>query len=227
MMFMKLRVIVPPILNMIKICEIYKSLQGESTRAGMLCTFVRLSGCNLSCSYCDTQYALQEGVEYSIEEIVGKVEELGCSLVEITGGEPLLQEETPLLCRKLLSLGHTVLVETNGTFDISLLPQDITVIMDIKCPGSGSTDSFYLKNISNLRKHDEVKMVISGRDDFDWALKFLHEYNLHKKCTVIFSPNTKKTSPRELAEWILDKNAPVRLGLQQHKIIWGEETRGV
>ena len=226
-MSMKHPATVPPILNMIKICEIYRSIQGESTRAGMVCTFVRLSGCNLSCSYCDTPYALQEGTKYTIDEIVEKVEEIGCSLVEITGGEPLLQEETPLLCRKLLSLGHTVLVETNGTFAISLLPQDCAVIMDIKCPGSGSTDSFCLDNIPNLRKYDDVKMVISGRDDFDWALKFLHKHSLHKKCTVIFSPNTKKVSPKELAKWILDANAPVRLGLQLHKIIWGEDTRGV
>ena len=193
----------------------------------MPCTFVRLSGCNLSCSYCDTKYALQEGIEYSIDEIIEKVGELNSSLVEITGGEPLLQEETPLLCRKFLNLGYTVLVETNGSLNIAMLPQDCIVIMDVKCPGSGSADSLYLDNISNLRKYDECKMVISGKDDFDWALQFTYDHNLHNKCTVIFSPNTKKVSPRELAEWILEANAPVRLGLQQHKVIWGENARGV
>ena len=210
-----------------KICEIYRSIQGESTRVGMPCTFVRLSGCNLSCSYCDTQYALQEGTEYTIDKIIERVKESDTSLVEITGGEPLLQEETPLLCRKLLSLGYTVLVETNGSLNIAILPQDCVVIMDVKCPGSGSADSLYLDNISNLRKHDECKMVISGKDDFDWALQFTSDNSLHSKCTVIFSPNIKKVSPRELAGWILEANAPVRLGLQLHKIIWGENVRGV
>ena len=193
----------------------------------MACTFVRLSGCNLSCTYCDTQYALQGGTEYTVYEVVGKVNEQSASLVEITGGEPLLQEETPLLCRKLLSLGYTVLVETNDSLNIAILPQDCVIIMDIKCPGSGSGNSFYFDNISNLRQHDECKMVISGKDDFDWALKFTCDNNLHNKCTVIFSPNTKKVSPRELAGWILEANAPVRLGLQLHKIIWGENVRGV
>ena len=210
-----------------KICEIYQSIQGESTYAGTPCTFVRLSGCNLSCTYCDTQYALQEGTEHSVPEIIGKVKNLGTSLVEITGGEPLLQEETPLLCRKLLSNGHTVLVETNGSLNIALLPQDCIIIMDIKCPGSGCADSFYFDNISNLRQHDECKMVISGKDDFNWALQFTCDNSLHNRCTVIFSPNTKKVSPGELAGWILEANAPVRLGLQLHKIIWGENVRGV
>lgn len=210
-----------------KICEIYRSIQGESTRAGMICTFVRLSGCNLSCTYCDTQYALQEGTEYSIDEIIERVGELDSSLVEITGGEPLQQEETPLLCRKLLNIGYTVLVETNGSLNIAILPQDCVIIMDIKCPGSGSADSFYPDNISNLRKYDECKMVISGKDDFDWAVKYLYDHNVHEKCTVIFSPNTKNVSPKDLAEWILKANAPVRLGLQMHKIIWGGDVRGV
>jgi len=193
----------------------------------MACTFVRLSGCNLSCTYCDTQYALRGGTEYTVYEVIGKVNELSASLVEITGGEPLLQEETPLLCRKLLSLGYTVLVETNGSFNIAILPQDCVVIMDVKCPGSGSADSLYPDNISNLRRHDECKMVISGKDDFDWALQFTNDNNMNNKCTVIFSPNTNKVSPKELAGWILESNAPVRLGLQLHKIIWGENVRGV
>ena len=226
-MSMKHPATVPLTLSMIKICEIYKSIQGESSRAGMPCTFVRLSGCNLSCSYCDTQYALQGGTDYSVDDIIEKVEGFGCSLVEVTGGEPLLQDETPLLCRKLLSIGFMVLVETNGSLNISILPQDCIVIMDIKCPGSGSADSLFLDNIDNLGKYDECKMVISGRDDFDWALQFLYDHTLHKKCSVIFSPNTKKVSPKQLATWILEADAPVRLGLQLHKIIWGEGVRGV
>lgn len=212
---------------MIKICEIFRSIQGESTRAGMICTFARLSGCNLTCTYCDTRYALQYGTKISVDEILTKVNDLGCRLVEITGGEPLLQKETPLLCQKLLDLGYTVLVETNGTQDISQLPDGCIKIMDIKCPGSGCADSLYRDNISHLTSDDECKMVLSGRDDFEWALEFVRQHTLHEKCTVLFSPNTQNVSPRDLAEWICKENAPVRLGLQLHKIIWGYDVQGL
>lgn len=224
---MKLRETAPPILNMLKICEIFKSIQGESTRAGMPCAFVRLSGCNLSCTYCDTPYAFEGGTDFTIEDIIKKVKNFGCSLVEITGGEPLLQAETPLLCQRLIDCDYTVLVETNGTQDISLLPEACIRIMDVKCPGSGKSAFFLTENINNLRPEDECKMVLSGREDFLWAIDIIHTYELHKKCPVIFSPNIEKVKPKELAEWILEANAPVRLGLQLHKIIWGVDANGV
>lgn len=212
---------------MIKVCEIYKSIQGESSRAGMLCSFVRLSGCNLSCAYCDTSYALDEGEDMSVDEVFRAVGDLGCMLVEITGGEPLLQNETKRLCSLLLEAGYTVLVETNGSLDISALPRGCIRIVDVKCPGSGMEGSFFVGNCEHLDANDECKMVISSRKDFEWALDFVNKYGIPDRCQVVFSPNTDKTDPKDLAEWIIASNAPVRMGMQLHKIIWGGSVRGV
>ena len=211
---------------MIKICEIYKSIQGESTYTGLLCTFIRLSGCNLNCSYCDTKYAFENGSEYSMEEILKHVEKNRSSLVEITGGEPLIQPETAALCQNLIDNNYTVLLETNGSFDISSLPSECIKIMDIKCPDSGSGSSFLLKNLQYLSQNDECKMVISSKNDYLWALDFVYKYSLNKKCSVLFSPNIQLIDPKDLAHWIIESNAPVRLGLQLHKIIWGKNVRG-
>jgi 7-carboxy-7-deazaguanine synthase len=211
---------------MIKICEIFKSIQGESTYTGLLCTFIRLSGCNLNCSYCDTKYAFENGSEYSIEEILKYVKGHRCSLVEITGGEPLIQSKTVTLCQNLLQNNYTVLLETNGSLDISPLPSECIKIIDIKCPDSGSGSSFLLKNLQYLSQNDECKMVISTKNDFIWALDFVNKYSLNKKCSVLFSPNTRLINPVDLADWIIESDAPVRLGLQLHKIIWGENARG-
>ena len=224
---MKRRAIAPPTLIMIKVNEFFTSIQGESTWAGVPCFFVRLTGCNLSCNYCDTQYALKEGTDYAVDDIVKKVAAEKAPLVEITGGEPLLQRETPLLASALIKAGHTVLVETNGTLDISMLPAGAIRIMDIKCPDSGNDIPFLETNLTHLCRNDECKMVISSKEDFTWALDFVHEHGLHRKCTVIFSPNTACVPPRDLAGWILDAHAPVRLGLQLHKILWGDAARGV
>jgi 7-carboxy-7-deazaguanine synthase len=210
---------------MLKVCEIFKSIQGESTFAGSPCAFVRLTGCNLNCLYCDTKYAFNEGSDMTIEKIVSAVKSLGVSLVEITGGEPLIQNETPLLCSELMRIGYKILIETNGSRDISTLPEGCVRIVDIKCPGSGNPD-FFENNISNLNRFDEVKFVISSIDDFDWALDKLTEYGLSNKCTVIFSPNTYTIAPSQLAQWIIESNTSVRLGIQLHKVIWGER-RGV
>jgi 7-carboxy-7-deazaguanine synthase len=207
---------------MLRVCEIFKSLQGESTHAGKTCSFVRLTGCNLSCSYCDTLYALTEGEELPLEKVVRAVQEHRTRLVEITGGEPLLQAETPLLCRRFLDLGYTVLVETNGSLDISIAPPPVIRIVDVKCPSSGHEGSFLRKNFGLLTSSDECKFVLSDKDDFFWALDVVHRENLHETASVIFSPNTKLLQPRDLAEWILEENAPVRLGVQLHKIIWGD-----
>jgi 7-carboxy-7-deazaguanine synthase len=212
---------------MIEISEIFKSIQGESTRAGEVCAFVRLSGCNLDCSYCDTRYAREPGVIRSVDEVVKLVQSLNCKLVEITGGEPLMQHETPALCTRLIAEGYTVMVETNGSCDISVLPEGTVRIVDIKCPGSGMADSFLMKNIRVLKACDECKFVLTGRKDFDWALAFVSEYNINSICTVLFSPVHGMLESGSLAEWILECNAPVRLGLQLHKIIWGVDARGV
>jgi 7-carboxy-7-deazaguanine synthase len=211
---------------MLKVCEIFKSIQGESTRAGKVCSFVRLTGCNLQCRYCDTAYALTEGEELPLETVVRAVQEHRTHFVEMTGGEPLCQAETPILCRRFLELGYTVLVETNGTLDISLVPPPVIRIVDVKCPSSGHVGSFLQKNFSLLTSCDECKFVVSDKDDFFWALDVVHKENLHEIAAVIFSPNMKLLQPKDLAEWILEENAPVRLGMQLHKIIWGDK-RGV
>jgi 7-carboxy-7-deazaguanine synthase len=207
---------------MLRICEIFKSIQGESTHAGKICSFARLSGCNLRCTYCDTAYAWVEGEDRSLDEIVREVQTHRTGLVEITGGEPLLQKETPALCSRFIDLGYTVLVETNGSLDISLVPPPAIRIVDVKCPGSGHGDSFLQKNFSLLTAADECKFVLSDKNDFFWALDVVKKENLHRTATVIFSPDMKLLRPKDLAEWILEENAPVRLGIQLHKIIWEE-----
>ncbi|MBN1983577.1 MAG: radical SAM protein [Chitinivibrionales bacterium] len=212
---------------MLTVCECFKSIQGETTHAGTVCTFVRLSGCNLRCIYCDTTYALVDGTAMSVEAIMQKVDGFGCRLVEITGGEPLLQEETPLLCRKLIDADYTVLVETNGSLDISVLPAQCCRIVDVKCPGSGYGDSFFDGNIDQLRMIDECKMVLCDREDFLWAHNFVKRYRLADRCTVLFSPVTSMLQSSQLARWIIDSDLQVRLNLQLHTYIWGKNARGV
>jgi 7-carboxy-7-deazaguanine synthase len=211
---------------MLSVCEIFKSIQGESTYAGELCGFVRLSGCNLRCSYCDTSYARAPGVLMSVESCVAAAFALGCKLIEITGGEPLLQPDTAGLCSRLIDKGYTVLVETNGSLDITALPASCVRIMDVKCPGSGMNQTLCAKNIDSLRESDQVKFVISDSFDFFWALNFVESRELLDRCIVIFSPNTVTLAPKDLAEWIIKANVPLRMGLQLHKIIWGNNTRG-
>lgn len=208
---------------MLKVNEIFKSIQGESTHNGRICTFIRLTGCNLRCSYCDTEYSFNEGDKLTIEEIINKVELLQSNLVEITGGEPLCQHETPELCRQLINQGYDVLIETNGSYDISKLPKKVCKIVDIKCPDSGSFNSFYNENLSYLSNTDECKFVISSIRDFDWSLRFIEEHQINSLCQIIFSPNTNLFSAEKLADLIVSKNAPVRLGLQIHKILWGDK----
>lgn len=223
--FMKRQEMLQPIMNNINVCEIFKSIQGESTFAGSICSFVRLSGCNLRCSYCDTRYAFSEGEDMSIESILQSVKKHNTMLVEITGGEPLIQSGTSILCNEFLRQGYSVLVETNGSCDLSSLPTGCHRIVDVKCPGSGTGDSFLLSNLELLTDMDELKYVISDKSDFDWALDHILTHNLQNN-TVLFSPNLSSISAAELASLILEKNAPVRLGVQLHKLIWGER-RGV
>jgi 7-carboxy-7-deazaguanine synthase len=215
---------------MLNVCEQFKSIQGESTFAGIPCSFIRLSGCNLHCSYCDTASAVTEpGTPRPLDAVLSVVEGHGCRVVEVTGGEPLLQEETPELCRRLLDKGYTVLVETNGSLDIARLPRGprgCVCVVDVKCPLSGMVDSFYEKNLDSLKMSDQLKFVLSGKIDFDWALTFVVSRKLHERCEVIFAPAQGNCIPRDLAEWILDAKAPVRLGLQLHYYIWGRDSKG-
>ncbi len=211
---------------MLNICEQFKSIQGESTYAGLRCSFIRLSGCNLRCSYCDTAYAAGQGTPLSLEAVCSVAEAHGCSLVEVTGGEPLLQEETPALCRRLLDKGYTVLVETNGSLDIARLPAGCVRIVDVKCPESGAAESFRMDNLASLTSSDQLKFVISGKVDFDWALDFLRSQSLPGRCEIIFSPAQGVISTRDLAQWMLCADAPVRLGIQLHRCIWGDDARG-
>jgi 7-carboxy-7-deazaguanine synthase len=211
---------------MMQICELFKSIQGESSRAGMVCSFVRLAGCNLRCLYCDTAYAWDNGFEKSINSIFSEVKTHNTTLVEITGGEPLLQKETPLLLQRFIDTGYTVLIETNGTVDLSLAPPPVIRIVDIKGPSSGHEGSFLEKNYQLLMPGDECKFVISNREDFDWSLDVVRKRKLDSVTQVIFSPNMTALAPKRLAEWIVQENAPVRLGIQLHKIIWGDK-RGV
>lgn len=213
----------------LKVNEIFYSIQGESSYAGWPCTFVRLTGCNLRCSYCDTTYAYSEGTDHSISEIALKVSTFNCSLVEVTGGEPLIQEETPSLISELLQKGYSVLLETNGSLDIGRVDPRCVRIVDIKCPSSGQTQKNDLDNLKRLTEKDEVKFVIGNREDYDFAKGMLGLIP-PAACTrrqVHFSPVFGKIELEKLAKWILHDRLEVRLQLQLHKIIWSPEQRGV
>jgi 7-carboxy-7-deazaguanine synthase len=207
--------------------EIFKSIQGESWFAGLPCVFVRLTGCNLRCTYCDTQYAYEEGKEYSVEHVVQQVAEHDCPMVEITGGEPLLQDDTAELAESLLEKTTTVLVDTNGSFDIDILPEGIVRIVDLKCPDSGQSDKMLWENMDRLVKTDEVKFVLQSRRDYEWAKSIVEKYELLRRCMVLFSPAFGLLQPSALAEWILADNLTVRLNLQLHKYIWSPHKKGV
>ena len=211
---------------MLRVSEIFFSLQGESTFAGLPCVFVRLAGCNLDCSYCDTLYAREGGETLSREAIFIRVEEYPCRLVEITGGEPLLQAETPALAAELADRDWEVLVETNGSLDISVLDPRVVRVMDLKCPSSGETEKIRWDNLTHLTPRDEVKFVVAGREDYLWA-KGVVEGRLPAGPEVLFSPAAGSIPPADLAAWILEDGLAVRLQLQLQKIIWPGEERGV
>jgi 7-carboxy-7-deazaguanine synthase len=210
------------------VTEIFKSIQGESTFAGLPCVFIRLTGCNLRCHWCDTAYAFQGGQTMSAEEILARVRQLGCSLVEITGGEPLLQAEVPALAEQLLAERHRVLVETSGERFVGELPRAVVKIVDVKCPGSGESGKFRLENLEALERKDQLRFVILDENDYRYAREFLARHNVRGRVDeVIFAPVFGQLPPRTLAEWILRDGLEVRLGLQLHKFIWDPETRGV
>lgn len=255
------------------ITEIFKSIQGEGTRAGLPCIFVRLTGCNLRCTWCDTAYAFHGGKKLTVEEVLAQVDELAgrkpisveredgnegqrsaslrssgqagqveigpyktaCLLVELTGGEPLLQEEIYPLAEKLLAAGYTVMIETSGERFVGKLPNKVIKIVDVKCPDSGEPDTFEMRNLEELTKSDEVKFVLATRRDYEFAREFTQEHGLAGRVReVLFSPVFEDPGgkwpglePRQLAEWILADGLPVRLGLQLHKFIWDPATKGV
>ncbi|MCL5237792.1 MAG: radical SAM protein, partial [Nitrospirae bacterium] len=203
------------------------SIQGESTYAGLPCVFVRLTGCNLRCAYCDTTYAYEEGREMSEGEVLQAVQAYGIRLVEITGGEPLMQRDTFPLATKMLDSGFSVLIETNGSLDIRALDKRAVVIMDIKTPKSGMFGQMALGNLDFLKEKDELKFVVADREDYDWVVRFIRDYHLPGKCTVLLSPAYGLLSAETLSRWIIEDRLPVRLNLQIHKYIYSPDRRGV
>jgi len=227
----------------VQITEIYKSIQGESTFAGLSCVFVRLTGCNLRCTWCDSEYTFVGGHRMTLEEVETEVLNLspGRGLVEITGGEPMLQDrEVVPLMERLLRAGYTVLLETSGERPLARVPKGVIKIVDVKCPNSGEPDTFNLDNLEALETHDELKFVLSDRSDYEFARDFVTQHNLSSRVNaLLFSPAFSKDAagardtshclldPRELAEWMLADNVPARLGLQIHKFVWDPALKGV
>lgn len=229
------------------ITEIFKSIQGEGTRAGLPCIFVRLTGCNLRCTWCDTAYAFHGGKKMSVEEVLARVDELAgrqqngvgaratVPLVELTGGEPLLQEEIYPLAERLLAAGYTVMIETSGERYVGKLPKEVIKIVDVKCPDSGEPDTFEMRNLEAMGKEDEVKFVLATRRDYEFAREFTGEHGLAQRVNaVLFSPVFEDPEgkwpglqPRTLVEWMLEDGVPARLGLQLHKFVWDPATKGV
>ena len=211
----------------LKINEIYYSVQGESTHSGRSCVFIRLTYCNLRCSYCDTEYAFYEGKDMDIGDIMSEIQQWDCNLVEVTGGEPLFQEECIDLLNELVSHKYEVMLETGGSLSVSDVPDEVIKIVDFKCPSSAMENKNLWSIVDNLQPHDEVKFVIGNREDFDWAKEKITEYSLDKKCTVLFSPTYGEIDPQKIVEWILAENLPVRIQMQMHKMIWSPDKQGV
>jgi 7-carboxy-7-deazaguanine synthase len=213
---------------MLTINEIFHSIQGESTYAGEPCVFVRLTACDLRCRWCDTPYAFYEGRKMPVEDVIRAVDEYGCPMVEVTGGEPLLQPEVHELMSRLIASGKTVLVETGGHRSIAGVPAGVIRVMDIKCPGSGEADNMDWSNLARLTPRDQVKFVIADRADYEYAREVQNRERLAERCeAVLFSPVHGELDPRTLAEWVLEDRLPVRVQLQIHKYIWDAQTRGV
>ena len=211
---------------MLKINEIFYSIQGESSFNGMPCIFIRLTYCNLRCSYCDTEYAFYEGQDMSIQDIIHEIQRYDCKLVEVTGGEPLMQEECINLMKTLLNKNYQVMLETGGSLPLNEVPKKVIKIVDFKCPSSNMSKKNDWAIIKNLNSKDEVKFVIGDKDDYEWTKKKINEYNLNDK-TILFSPVHDILDPKILSDWILKDNLKVRLQMQLHKYIWSPETKGV
>jgi 7-carboxy-7-deazaguanine synthase len=212
---------------MLKVNEIYFSIQGESSKAGLPCVFVRLTYCNLRCSYCDTEYAFYEGKDCSIDEIIKKVKSFNCNLVEVTGGEPLFQKECYDFLKQLCEEGFEVLLETGGSLPIKEVEKSVKIIMDLKCPSSGMVKKNLYDNLSYLKSSDEIKFVIGTREDYDWTKKIISKFDLNNKCEVLFSVVFGELEPLTLVNWILEDKLNVRFQLQMHKFIWDPAAKGV
>ena len=213
---------------MLTIHEIFYSIQGESTYAGRPCVFVRLTACDLRCSWCDTEYAFHEGHKQSLDEVLAEVERHDCRLVEVTGGEPLLQEEVYPLLQSLLDRGRTVLLETGGHRSTGRVPEAVVTILDVKCPGSGEAHRNDWSNLERLRAQDEVKFVIKDREDYQFASDVIAKYHLGERAAAVhLSPVHGVMNLRDLSEWVLADRLPARVQVQLHKYIWGPDTRGV
>lgn len=208
-----------------RVSEIFFSIQGESTYTGLPCVFIRLAGCNLRCTWCDTTYTQvsEQGEDFSIEQVISEVRKFNCRLAEITGGEPMLQKETPMLINRLLKLGYETLLETNGSINLEPINANAIKILDVKCPSSGHDGSFLMDNLKFITFQDEVKFVIADRKDYEFALEFLERCIKGKTTKILFAPAHPLIASQELAKWILADGLTVRLQIQIHKFIWGEE----
>lgn len=212
---------------MITVNEIYFSIQGESSKAGLPCIFIRLTFCNLRCTYCDTEYAFYDGNQLSVDEIVKRVKKYNCKLVEITGGEPLVQTESILLMKTLADEGFEVMLETGGSLPIKEIDPRVMVIMDLKCPSSGMLKKNFYENINCLKLTDEVKFVLGTREDYEWSKQIIAEHKLLEKAGVLFSVVFGTLEPKDVVKWILEDKLNVRFQLQIHKLIWEPESKGV
>lgn len=212
---------------MLKVTEIFHSIQGESTHAGRPCVFVRLTGCPLRCTWCDTAYAFYGGRDLTENDVIEQVRAFGCPLVEVTGGEPLSQPEACSLLARLCDEGFEVLLETSGAIDTAGVDRRVRVVLDVKCPGSGMVERMHWPNLERLASQDEVKFVIKDRGDYEWARDLIRRRDLAARCTVLVSPVFGETDPRQLAEWVLADRLPVRFQLQLHKHVWAPDMRGV
>jgi 7-carboxy-7-deazaguanine synthase len=211
----------------VKVCEIFTSIQGESSYSGMPCTFIRMTGCNLRCSYCDTTYAYYDGRELSEEYIIGEARRADINIVEITGGEPLLQKEIFHLIKKLLDENYKVLIETNGSMNIKDVDKRAVVILDIKTPGSGMSEKMDLSNLENIKSTDEIKFVVTNRTDYEWSKDIIHKYNLINKCHLLLSPAYGILPPEDLVRWMIEDRVKARLNLQLHKYIFSSDRKGI
>ncbi|MBE2281015.1 MAG: radical SAM protein [Ignavibacteriaceae bacterium] len=213
--------------NVLKVNEIYFSIQGEGTAAGLPCVFIRLTWCNLRCTYCDSEYSFYEGKNMTFDEILEEVKKYNCELVELTGGEPLVQSKSIDFMKTLCDLGYKVLIETGGSLPVKNIDPRVTVIMDLKCPSSGMAHKNRLENLQYLKKNDELKFVIGSLEDYEWCKKIIEKHNLTGKCEILFSTVFGKLAPVDLVNKILEDNLKVRFQLQMHKFIWAPDLRGV